>query len=160
VRTRSLGTVHACGASRAGDDRDARRAVERDQAPRVLAAHAPGADDLAEAVRPEAHDGSRVDTGYSRGLLRNELVDHFGRAQLGDGDGQLAQRGLLVEQITNPCLGRRATGFGAEQASAHRLRLLRFRPDGTHLLVGLAKGVRRPRIPCTRGARRSRATSE
>ena len=117
---RRLGTVRACRASRAGHDRHARRAVQRDQAPGLPAAHAPGADDLGDAVHAKANDGAGVDAGDSRGLLRHELVDHLRRAHLGHGDRQLAQRRLLLEQITNACLGRRATvGPGYSRGRAY-----------------------------------------
>ena len=77
------------GASRAGHDRHARRAVERDQGPGLPAAHSPGTDDLGDAVNAKANHGARVDPGDSSGLLRNQLVDHLRRAHLGHCDGQL-----------------------------------------------------------------------
>ena len=84
-------------------------AVKRDQAPGLPAAHSPGADDLGDAVHAKADHGARIDTGDSRGLLRNELVDNLRRAHLSHGDRQLAQSRLLAEQVTNACLGRRTT---------------------------------------------------
>ena len=74
----------------------------RNRAPDVTAAQAPGADDFADTIDTKAKDGTRVNAGDLRDLLGNQLVDHLWRAHLGDGDRQLAQSGLLAEQLTNP----------------------------------------------------------
>jgi hypothetical protein len=135
--------VDACGASSAGHAPDPAGGVQWDQGSDLLAAHAPRANDLGDAVHPEADHGARIDAGDRCCLFRDELVDHLGRPHLRDGHGQVSQRGLLLEQISNARVdgsppaarGDRCAGC----ATAHLERLTGRRGGGV------------PRRPCSCG---------
>jgi hypothetical protein len=84
-------------------------AFQREEAPDFTAGHAPGADDLGDAVDAKADDRAEIHAGDLRRFPRHELVDHLGRAHLGHCDRKLAQGLVLVEELADSFLGARST---------------------------------------------------
>jgi len=104
----------------------------------------PGADDFGHAVDAKTDHRSGIEAGDCRGLFRDQLVDHLGRAHLGDGHGQVAQRRLLLEQILNARIDRRPAApggnLGAGCSAAHIERLTGRRGEGYRVVrVGTAE---------------------
>jgi hypothetical protein len=139
---RPFGTIRPGGGAGAGHDRHSFQAFQREKAPDFTTGHAPGADDLGNAVHAKADDGAGIHAGDLRRFPRHELVDHLGGAHLGHCDRQLAQGLLLVEELADAFLGARsiASGeFGPGCLTAHHglLRLTGRRGGGV------------PRRPCS-----------
>jgi hypothetical protein len=115
----------------------------RAEVPDFAAGHAPGADDLGNAVDAKADDCAGIDAGDLRRFPRDELVDHLGGAHLGHGNRQFAQGLLLVEEFADAFFGARSTAssgeLGAGGMAAHR---------GLVRLTG-RRGGGVPRRPCS-----------